>query len=598
MGGAVSTGEDNDDLVDNLLSAEYIKTPLIEKVFRAVDRADYYLPEQRNSAYKDLAWKHNHLHLSAPCIYSEVMETLQLEPGLSFLNLGSGTGYLSTMVGLILGPYGVNHGIELHLDVVEYAHERLEEFKKRSAAMDDFEFCEPQFVVGNCLQLGPGCRLYDRVYLGAACPPEYENYMKNLLNIGGVLVMPLNDKLTQVKRTGITVWESKNFLPVSFATLIQPPPGCTDIVDLPECKLPVLQEMCRVCIRRILRTNIYKEHPSLFEGIKRVKKPKKQVQKPRINIAPMNMGVMMLRQFEDMEESDIEDDWQNSTDLQDQDRQGGKKDLEDDDDIAEEALHKNGKNENYKIKVGAEDDDEQGTDTESDYESGDEEMQDLDVQMQSKQKPHIGDRENEIVKTEKNETKDATITRSMVNISPLKCDSELDAMFEKEARSQYERNDHSDLEAHNSGTVMDILPDRMSPPNILDDDEEEDIDADDQLMTFAEIFQQARAYYRAQTMSKARCVSSTSADTSETSGIGSYSEDNLEIGSGKASPSGSSADNIAVQPVDCNETSPQKEGQEQKEAPPKEAVGMYMKQKVDLMPLPSALKSYLLYYRN
>lgn len=99
----MSTGEDNDDLVDNLKEADYIKTPLVERVFRAVDRADYYVEEQRISAYKDLAWKHGHLHLSAPCIYSEVMESLLLEEGLSFLNLGSGTGYLSTMVGLILG---------------------------------------------------------------------------------------------------------------------------------------------------------------------------------------------------------------------------------------------------------------------------------------------------------------------------------------------------------------------------------------------------------------------------------------------------------------------------------------------------------------
>ena len=105
MGGAVSTGEDNNDLVDNLVEADYIKTPIVEKVFRAVDRADYYEPEHRDTAYKDLAWKHGHLHLSAPCIYSEVMESLMLEPGNSFLNLGSGTGYLSTMAGLIIGKW-------------------------------------------------------------------------------------------------------------------------------------------------------------------------------------------------------------------------------------------------------------------------------------------------------------------------------------------------------------------------------------------------------------------------------------------------------------------------------------------------------------
>lgn len=103
MGGAVSAGEDNDDLIDNLKEAQYIRTDKVEQVFRAIDRGDYYLDGYRENAYKDLAWKHGNIHLSAPCIYSEVMEALSLQQGLSFLNLGSGTGYLSTMVGLIIG---------------------------------------------------------------------------------------------------------------------------------------------------------------------------------------------------------------------------------------------------------------------------------------------------------------------------------------------------------------------------------------------------------------------------------------------------------------------------------------------------------------
>ena len=107
MGGAVSAGETNDELIDNLIEADYIKTASIEKVFRAVDRADYYLAEHRDSAYKDLAWKHDNIHLSAPCIYAEVLESLQLKSGMSFLNVGSGTGYLSTLAGLIIGESGL-----------------------------------------------------------------------------------------------------------------------------------------------------------------------------------------------------------------------------------------------------------------------------------------------------------------------------------------------------------------------------------------------------------------------------------------------------------------------------------------------------------
>uniref|UniRef100_A0A8C0CYX4 Protein-L-isoaspartate (D-aspartate) O-methyltransferase domain containing 2 n=1 Tax=Balaenoptera musculus TaxID=9771 RepID=A0A8C0CYX4_BALMU len=71
MGGAVSAGEDNDELIDNLKEAQYIRSELVERAFRAVDRADYYLEEFKENAYKDLAWKHGNIHLSAPCIYSE-----------------------------------------------------------------------------------------------------------------------------------------------------------------------------------------------------------------------------------------------------------------------------------------------------------------------------------------------------------------------------------------------------------------------------------------------------------------------------------------------------------------------------------------------
>uniref|UniRef100_A0A8C9QJ27 Protein-L-isoaspartate O-methyltransferase domain-containing protein 1 n=1 Tax=Spermophilus dauricus TaxID=99837 RepID=A0A8C9QJ27_SPEDA len=96
-GGLKGEGQDGaakDTLINNLI---YIRTERVEQAFRAIDRGDYYLEGYRDNAYKDLAWKHGNIHLSAPCIYSEVMEALKLQPGLSFLNLGSGTGYLSTM---------------------------------------------------------------------------------------------------------------------------------------------------------------------------------------------------------------------------------------------------------------------------------------------------------------------------------------------------------------------------------------------------------------------------------------------------------------------------------------------------------------------
>ncbi|KAK3551469.1 hypothetical protein QTP70_017405 [Hemibagrus guttatus] len=315
MGGAVSAGEDNDDLIDNLKEAQYIRTDRVEQVFRAIDRGDYYLDGYRENAYKDLAWKHGNIHLSAPCIYSEVMEALKLQQGLSFLNLGSGTGYLSTMVGLIIGPFGVNHGVELHKDVVEYAKEKLEEFIKNSDSFDKFEFCEPHFVVGNCLEISTDIHQYDRIYCGAGVQKDHENYMKVMLKVGGILVMPIEDQLTQITRTGQSSWESKNILAVSFAPLVQQNRsecGKPDPVTLPPLAVRSLQDLARINIRRTLRNLANDENTSKGTGPrvpqKRKRRRCRRTRHHRVNTYVFVGNQLIPQPMESEEDERIEDE--------------------------------------------------------------------------------------------------------------------------------------------------------------------------------------------------------------------------------------------------------------------------------------------------
>ncbi|XP_066186929.1 protein-L-isoaspartate O-methyltransferase domain-containing protein 2 isoform X1 [Sylvia atricapilla] len=317
MGGAVSAGEDNDELIDNLKEAQYIRTELVEQAFRAIDRADYYLEEFKDNAYKDLAWKHGNIHLSAPCIYSEVMEALDLQPGLSFLNLGSGTGYLSSMVGLILGPFGVNHGVELHSDVIEYAKQKLDFFIKTSDSFDKFEFCEPSFVIGNCLEISPDCTQYDRVYCGAGVQKEHEDYMKNLLKVGGILVMPLEEKLTKITRTGPSAWETKKILAVSFAPLIQPnhaDSGKSRLVHLPPVAVRSLQDLARIAIRGTIKKIIHQE--ALSKAGNGLKSPPR-FKRRRVRRRRMETIVFLDKEVFASRISSPSDDNNNSEDMED-----------------------------------------------------------------------------------------------------------------------------------------------------------------------------------------------------------------------------------------------------------------------------------------
>ncbi|XP_029561056.1 protein-L-isoaspartate O-methyltransferase domain-containing protein 1 isoform X1 [Salmo trutta] len=324
MGGAVSAGEDNDDLIDNLKEAQYIRTGRVEQAFRAIDRGDYYLDGCRDNAYKDLAWKNGNIHLSAPCIYSEVMEALKLQQGLSFLNLGSGTGYLSTMVGLIIGPFGVNHGVELHTDVVEYAKEKLDDFIKNSDSFDKFDFCEPIFVVGNCLEISSDSHQYDRIYCGAGVQKDHENYMKILLKVGGILVMPIEDQLIQITRTGQCSWESKNILAVSFAPLVQKnraEGSKPDAVELPPVTVRSLQDLSRVYIRRTLRDLTNEECPD--KGL--VQRAPQKRKRRRCRLRRINtyvfVGNQLIPQAMESEEDERIDQEQHKEDQEQQETQ-------------------------------------------------------------------------------------------------------------------------------------------------------------------------------------------------------------------------------------------------------------------------------------
>ena len=81
MGGVVSGGENNDELIDNLVESKYIRSDEVEKVFRIIDRADYFPGEYLSDAWKDMAWKSGKVHISAPCIYCEALESFELKPG-------------------------------------------------------------------------------------------------------------------------------------------------------------------------------------------------------------------------------------------------------------------------------------------------------------------------------------------------------------------------------------------------------------------------------------------------------------------------------------------------------------------------------------
>lgn len=75
--------------------------------------------------------------------------------------------------------------------------------------------------------------------------------------------MPYKDQLLRMKRVDENTWLQNTMLPVSFATLVVPPSSEHNLFHLPEYNPLSLQELCRGRIRHHLRHNIWCEHPEL-----------------------------------------------------------------------------------------------------------------------------------------------------------------------------------------------------------------------------------------------------------------------------------------------------------------------------------------------
>ena len=212
-----SSGRTNAELVRNMHNSRLIQSDKVLRAFLAVDRGHFVHPSKRDAAYLDEPSHHGTFHLSAPHMYATVLEALDLEEGLSFLNIGSGSGYLSFLVAKITGCASINHGIEQHKELVEHAASRCAKIE----AYRDMNSI--RFRAGDAFSLNTNSgQKYDRIYVGGGIKDSAATIFQNLLNVGGLMVAPREDELVCIHRISGDRFDSRAVTSVRFHPLTEP----------------------------------------------------------------------------------------------------------------------------------------------------------------------------------------------------------------------------------------------------------------------------------------------------------------------------------------------------------------------------------------
>ena len=199
-------------LIENLISAGYLKTPEIIEAFYKIDRVDFIPEELKAEAQVNMPLPIGYDQtISQPLTVAFMLELLQPKSGYKILDVGSGSGWQSSLLAYITG----NEGRVIAIERIP----ELSEFGKNNSQKYNFKNLE--FVVGDGSAGYKDEAPYDRIIVAAAAFNKIPEELKKQLKINGRLVVPVKNSIWLVVKKDDSKYEEKEFPGFVFVPLVE-----------------------------------------------------------------------------------------------------------------------------------------------------------------------------------------------------------------------------------------------------------------------------------------------------------------------------------------------------------------------------------------
>jgi len=201
----------NQQLIEHLKkNTRVLTSPRIEEALMAIDRREFVRPDHLVEAYEDypLPIGFNQT-ISQPTVVVLMLELLQPKGGDRILDVGSGSGWTTALLSVLVTTEGSVLGTERIDDLVAFGQANLAKFDLPTAKI---------VSSGSTLE-----GEFDKVMINAAfeSSDQIKGQLVELLKEGGYLIAPVKDKLILYQKLGGDLKESSSLQGFSFVPFIE-----------------------------------------------------------------------------------------------------------------------------------------------------------------------------------------------------------------------------------------------------------------------------------------------------------------------------------------------------------------------------------------
>jgi len=201
-------------LVDDLIQEGWLKTPRIIEAFKKIKRIDFLPQDLKNLADLNEALPIGYGQtISQPLVVAFMLELLIPEEGEKILDIGSGSGWTSALLGEVVGKNGKVIAIDIVPELVEFGRLNISKYNFVEKGIVDF-FC------ADGSKGYPKEAPFDKILVSATAIKLSQSW-KDQLKIGGRIVTPINSSIWLFIKKSETILEEKEYPGFVFVPLIE-----------------------------------------------------------------------------------------------------------------------------------------------------------------------------------------------------------------------------------------------------------------------------------------------------------------------------------------------------------------------------------------